>query len=49
MPLDFPLGRWLFHDGLVLDLYGCTDGAFTLDVQSVLKENLGGILGGTGC
>ncbi len=25
------------------------DGAFTLDVKSVLNENLGGILGGTQC
>jgi hypothetical protein len=24
-------------------------GAFTLDVKSVLNENLGGILGGTWC
>jgi hypothetical protein len=26
-----------------------TYGAFTLDVKSVLNENLGGILGGTQC
>ncbi len=26
-----------------------TSGAFTLDVKSVLSENLGGILGGTQC
>ncbi len=26
-----------------------TNGAFTLDVKSVLNENLGGILGGTQC
>jgi hypothetical protein len=25
------------------------NGAFTLDVKSVLNENLGGILGGTQC
>ncbi len=25
------------------------DGAFTLDVKSVLNENLGGVLGGTQC
>jgi hypothetical protein len=28
--------------------YNC-DGAFTLDVKSVLNENLGGILGGSQC
>jgi hypothetical protein len=38
-----------FMMGLVLELYGCTNGAFTLDVQLVLNENLGGILGGTQC
>jgi hypothetical protein len=26
-----------------------TSGAFTLDIKSVLNENLGGILGGTQC
>jgi hypothetical protein len=26
-----------------------TNGAFTLDIKSVLNENLGGILGGTQC
>jgi len=26
-----------------------TNGAFTLDVKSMLNENLGGILGGTPC
>jgi hypothetical protein len=26
---------------------GCTYGAFTLDVKTVLNENLGGTLGGT--
>jgi hypothetical protein len=28
---------------------GSYNGAFTLDVKSVLNENLGGILGGTQC
>jgi hypothetical protein len=27
----------------------CKPGAFTLNVNSVLSENLGGILGGTQC
>jgi hypothetical protein len=50
-PLDFPSLRagGYFMMGLVLELYGCTNGAFTLDVQLVLNENLGGILGGTQC
>ncbi len=30
-------------------LIGLTYGAFTLDVKSMLNENLGGILGGTQC
>jgi hypothetical protein len=30
-----------------LKLWNDNDGAFTLDVKSVLNENLGGILGGT--
>jgi hypothetical protein len=29
--------------------YGHYNGAFTLDVKSMLIENLGGILGGTQC
>jgi hypothetical protein len=28
---------------------GVSNGAFTLDVKSMLSENLGGILGGTQC
>jgi hypothetical protein len=35
-------------DGNLID-QGCTYGAFTLDVKTVLNENLGGILGGTQC
>jgi hypothetical protein len=30
-------------------VYSQNTGAFTLDVKSVLNENLGGILGGTQC
>jgi hypothetical protein len=29
--------------------WSCSYGAFTLDVKSMLNENLGGILGGTHC
>ncbi len=36
---------WHIHLGMLEDLYD----AFTLDVKSVLNENLGGILGGTQC
>ncbi len=35
------VNRYTFHE--------ITYGAFTLDVNSLLNENLGGILGGTQC
>jgi hypothetical protein len=41
-------GNGLQMDGNLID-QGCTYGAFTLDVKTVLNENLGGILGGTQC
>jgi hypothetical protein len=39
--LVYELNLWSIHTAFT------TYGAFTLDVKSVLNENLGGILGGT--
>jgi len=36
-------------DGVAFGLLKILMGAFTLDVKSVLNENLGGILDGTQC
>ncbi len=41
--LFFPPFSFLFKPTKV------TNGAFTLDIKSLLNENLGGILGGTQC
>jgi hypothetical protein len=35
--------------GFLKDVFNGSYGAFTLDVESMLNENLGGILGGTQC
>jgi hypothetical protein len=43
--------RWLYHGHIQTRQYIhlSYNGAFTLDVKSVLIENLGGILGGMQC
>jgi hypothetical protein len=43
----FPLAQ--HHPMILVCLVVAFNGAFTLDVKSVLNENLGGILGGTLC
>jgi hypothetical protein len=43
----FQLVTWSMVSFFAYSLVSRFYGAFTLDVKSVLKENLGGILGGT--